>query len=164
MKCVAVIVVVVQLIARGASVPHCHVHPDQPEHPDHGSRPHFHLKAHKGHSHSAHNGPKHHAHAHPHHHHEQAPGQDSAEVDSAELPSPHSQDHDEDSVYVNDDPLTVATARSEFTQASDVTWCRNTRDPGRATTHSGRQECCAWELPDRYAEILFTLLGHVLRV
>jgi len=160
MKFVAVIVVVVQLIARGASVPHCHVHPDKPEHSDHGSRPHFHLKGEKGHSHSAHNGHIQHA----HHHHEQAPGQDTAEAAPADLPSPHSPDHDEDSVYVNDDPLTVAPERIELTQFSDISWCRTTLDPSPAETHSGRQECCAWGLPDRYAAILFTLLGHVLRV
>ena len=159
MKFVAVIVVVVQLIARGASVPHCHVHPTHPEHSDHDSRPHFHLN---GHTHPAHDGHKHHAH--PHHHHEQTSGLDSADAAPADLPSPHSPDHDEDSVYVNNDPLTVANERSEFTQFSDVIRCQTTRVSGLAATYSGRHECCTWELPDRYSGILFTLLGHVLHI
>lgn len=98
MRLLPAILVIVQLLLRGVTVPH--VHAAQSDVPGHASRPHVHLAADAAH----------HAHAHLHHHdgHGRGHAHDTMHTAEAKSGVPDATpvpDHDDDAVYVSGDTV-----------------------------------------------------------
>lgn len=161
MRLVAAFLVVVQLIARGASVPHCHSHSGKPEPADHSSRPHVHVAGHS-HSHASdHKNSKHkHSHPHSHQHPKRGTPVKSSPIDSLPLSS----DHDEDSIYVSNDALIVSSDRIQVSEQNDGQWFFADFNARQAGIALRRIECRAVGPPRDSAATLFAFLPHVLRV
>ena len=102
MRLLLAILVIVQLLLRGAEVPH--VHAAQSDVPGHASRPHVHLAEHGGH------------HAHAHHYHHDSRGHGHAHDT---MPTP---DHDDDAIYVSDDTVMLISAVRPLPTATATRW------------------------------------------
>ena len=163
MRFLATFMVVVQLIARGATVPHSHAHSGKPEPADHASRPHMHVGGHS-HSHSHAAGHKHAAHKHSH------PHRDKHSIRGALLkspptdPSPLSSGHDDDSLYVSGDVLIVFSDRIQVPEPNDCEWSFSTDNACRTVVPLRLIECRSAGPPGEIAVTHFHLLPHLLRV
>ena len=161
MRFVAALLVVVQLVARGASVPHCHAHNGNPEHADHASRPHVHVG---GHSHSHVAGHKHATHKHSHQHHEKHSNRGVPLKSPPTDPSPRTSEHDDDSLYVSSDAIIVLLDRIQVPEPSYSEWQFSNVDASQTAAPLQLIECRAAGPPGEIAVTHFHLLPHLLRV
>jgi len=145
-----IILAIIQLMLRGAAVPHCHAHESLPSEAGHGERPHIHLTV-QSHS-SDHNADKH-GHSHRH-------------VNHAELPSPTtpSPDHDQSVLYVGCDVLTAAVERLELPAADGDSMIDSDFDRVADSVLPQFVACSKTRPPERSIFPPLLVLPHMLRL
>lgn len=159
MRCLVVILLVVQMLMRGAAVSHAHDGHGEPD--DHANRAHLHVF---GPSHSRVTGHEHPASGHSHRHHEQPLNSDSPEKPDPADPSPLSSDHDQDAIYIGSEPLAAPLDRIQVPMPTDAEWIISDFGTGSDAIRLHLIDCRSVGPPDGSVCAPIELLPHLLRV
>lgn len=151
-----VLLVMANLLLRGAAVPHVHsIHAD-PD--DDSARPHVHLSGGSPHRSHAHGHHSHGRHGHKHRHESAARG---ALIGSTAAPAPA---HDDDAVYLDDDGLIRATAERRSTSRAGVEWLADSAGNAASATSLLVTPLRRVRPPGDVSPANRSLFPHVLRV
>lgn len=141
MKCSAVVLVFMQLLLRGAAVPHTHAAADHDT--EHSHRPHVHVAWH--------------THEHTHDHCEHAPSAGTTS-DAPAVP------HESDAIYLGESTMVVTSAERITVGEPAVTWLDMFGGPRVASLVKATTTNDCARPPGDVADSIQALLPHVLRI
>jgi hypothetical protein len=161
MRFVIAILVIVQLLLRGAAVPHCHAHDGRTQSADHANRPHVHVP---GHSHS-HAGDRHHSNQRHSHGHDESRREGHLPatplpIDPGSVPL----EHDQDTVYLVGETPTATVGRIQVPAPTDACWFSTNIDGGNQLRLPCLVPYRSAGPPGSRASTLQNLLPHLLRI